>query len=372
MLRLTELFESDASEKAKQMGLDYMSFGRWGKDGTVTHKSVNGALVPVDAPVEKPAPMKKTPLKKQPKAEKPAPAPAAPRSGTSEFTDKLSDTLLSALESKNIGQLVDATSKLLGRETPVKVKKPGIFAGLRAAGLKLQGKEIVGSYDMDDDSIIFYKDLSEFLSRSPSTWKGDDGEHFNVIVHESVHAASPRLKKNAHKTIKPIELALEEGITEFISQSVTKKIQLKDQQRTGRDRGFIVTASGPYDNFVNLFKFLNYGGVNIQQLFMEAKTSEELSNIADVEGRKVMDMALSKQFSETEKAKIMEKIAENISNEPGAKTGHALISKKLASVISKLIAKNVSNNKKSKINTLEDMGMERHEIVDILDKEDSV
>ena len=42
------LDESDASDKAKSMGLDYMKFGRYGKDGKVTHKSIGGNLTPVD------------------------------------------------------------------------------------------------------------------------------------------------------------------------------------------------------------------------------------------------------------------------------------------------------------------------------------
>lgn len=42
--------ESEASKKAKQMGLDYMRFGRWGKNGVVTHKSEKGRLVPTTGP----------------------------------------------------------------------------------------------------------------------------------------------------------------------------------------------------------------------------------------------------------------------------------------------------------------------------------
>src|SRR6056300_1213668 len=41
---LSHLNESEASDKAKAMGLTYMSFGRYGKDGEVTHKSVGGSL----------------------------------------------------------------------------------------------------------------------------------------------------------------------------------------------------------------------------------------------------------------------------------------------------------------------------------------
>ena len=41
---LSYLNESDASDKAKALGLTYMSFGRYGKDGKVTHKSSGGNL----------------------------------------------------------------------------------------------------------------------------------------------------------------------------------------------------------------------------------------------------------------------------------------------------------------------------------------
>jgi hypothetical protein len=41
---LSHLNESEASDKAKALGLTYMSFGRYGKDGQVTHKSVGGSL----------------------------------------------------------------------------------------------------------------------------------------------------------------------------------------------------------------------------------------------------------------------------------------------------------------------------------------
>lgn len=43
--RVNVRMESKASEDAKKLGLDYMSFGRWGKDGKVTHKTKNGKLV---------------------------------------------------------------------------------------------------------------------------------------------------------------------------------------------------------------------------------------------------------------------------------------------------------------------------------------
>ena len=49
--------ESAASDKAKGMGLDYLSFGRYGKGGQVSHKNINGTLTAVDKddkPVKEP------------------------------------------------------------------------------------------------------------------------------------------------------------------------------------------------------------------------------------------------------------------------------------------------------------------------------
>lgn len=96
MIKLTELLdESDASDEAQRLGLDYLEFGRWGKDGKVTHISQNGKLVPFDTrgsnvgqpktPEDPNANLRATPLKKipsgdygsnEPKSSKPAPEPA--------------------------------------------------------------------------------------------------------------------------------------------------------------------------------------------------------------------------------------------------------------------------------------------------------
>lgn len=49
MIKLTELLnESNASDQAKKLGLDFMSFGRYGKNGEVTHVSRNGELIPIE------------------------------------------------------------------------------------------------------------------------------------------------------------------------------------------------------------------------------------------------------------------------------------------------------------------------------------
>ena len=64
---LNTIKESDASDKAKGMGLDYLKFGRYGKDGKVTHKSIGGTLTAVDKD-EKPV---KEPKSAEPKKDAP-------------------------------------------------------------------------------------------------------------------------------------------------------------------------------------------------------------------------------------------------------------------------------------------------------------
>ena len=66
------LNESEVSDKAKAMGLDYMQFGRYGKDGKVTHISKGGGLVKVNdkgEPVKDDEPKKDEPSKDEPKAD---------------------------------------------------------------------------------------------------------------------------------------------------------------------------------------------------------------------------------------------------------------------------------------------------------------
>src|SRR6056300_434707 len=69
-LKESVLNESDASDKAKSMGLTYMKFGRYGKGGKVTHKSIGGNLTAVDKdekPIDEPKKSKDEP-KSEPKS----------------------------------------------------------------------------------------------------------------------------------------------------------------------------------------------------------------------------------------------------------------------------------------------------------------
>jgi hypothetical protein len=61
--------ESGSAEEARKLGLQYYGFGRYGKDGKVTHRSVHDRLVEVEQeqPKEPNIPVPGTSMKKQPK-----------------------------------------------------------------------------------------------------------------------------------------------------------------------------------------------------------------------------------------------------------------------------------------------------------------
>lgn len=80
---MMKILESQASDQAEKMHLDYMKFGRWGKNGVVTHKTDdNGKLVAVkksEVPAGKPASAKgaTVPASKTVPSGKPIGKPAA-------------------------------------------------------------------------------------------------------------------------------------------------------------------------------------------------------------------------------------------------------------------------------------------------------
>lgn len=81
-IRVLEEQETTA-DQAKKMGLTSMGFGRWGKDGKVTHKTTDGKLEPVKSDEQEPE------KKKEPSADKSKQsAPAASKPASAGSTEK--------------------------------------------------------------------------------------------------------------------------------------------------------------------------------------------------------------------------------------------------------------------------------------------
>src|SRR5210317_356460 len=91
------LIESEASDKAKAMGLNYMKFGRYGKDGKVTHKTVGDTLQKVDdkgEPVKDDKPKKDEPSKDEPKADVDVKPKVDPFDAQNDLEDMVTDGMI--------------------------------------------------------------------------------------------------------------------------------------------------------------------------------------------------------------------------------------------------------------------------------------
>lgn len=90
---LTE--ESNAAKQAKSIGLVSMDFGRWGKDGVVTHTTHNGTLTPVKSKSDTPAtqPVATTVATKQPTPQPPAPQTTTTAKAVPVSFDAFNETL---------------------------------------------------------------------------------------------------------------------------------------------------------------------------------------------------------------------------------------------------------------------------------------
>lgn len=73
IIRLIDLIleDSEAAKQAKSQGLTSMGFGRWGKDGVVTHRTDNGKLVTVSAGNKTPRISKSGPIEPTPQSSEP-------------------------------------------------------------------------------------------------------------------------------------------------------------------------------------------------------------------------------------------------------------------------------------------------------------
>jgi hypothetical protein len=149
--------ENSASDEAKRQGLEYMSFGRWGKDGKVTHRSVKGKLQPVKAGSSEPA----QEPKQQSSLDYLKNAPTAPKSGlmvkkgTSpaglKLVDKVQEKFDAAFEA---GKLSDAD---YNRDIPIAEFEK--LTGITKKAAKfytdtLDDWEIGFTYDADTDSVF--------------------------------------------------------------------------------------------------------------------------------------------------------------------------------------------------------------------------
>jgi hypothetical protein len=155
------LEESNASDKAKGMGLDYMKFGRYGKDGKVTHKTSGDNLVKVGKNDE-------------PTDDKPAKKPDAPKKDTGKNPPMSTDT---KIKTKNfLKDFENGTLEVDGETIEIDFDDDSSFEAAaekaRSMGLDdvADGLENVGGYVMEyeiDTAQAEYQDMMATLTGKP-------------------------------------------------------------------------------------------------------------------------------------------------------------------------------------------------------------
>jgi len=338
--------------------------GNWYSNDTYVGKVVNGKFKPATKTQPKVTQKKsvdKVNTKKSKIKSKPSSVKPKEKTVTGQFIDDISNQIAASL-SKGAPAVANIVSQTLGRNTPAKFVKPGVFAKLRSGVMKTQGKEVLGSYDPEKDVIILYNDeaMNSVFKTSAKNWDEDQAEQFNVLVHETVHSTSPRLKDVSSMT--SVELALEEGITEFVSLSVTKNVQLSQGRKTA------IVPEGPYNDFVNVFATLALTGTDVKKVFTSTSTPKELSEFVANEGETTIKTAFSKVFSDAEVNKITKTISDSVLDTSDAKLGHALLSPNISFATRTLLNTEYTTlNNSQKIKILGLMGMDRTEISQVLD-----
>lgn len=369
MIKLIDIIleATTPSDEAKRLGLTYMSFGRWGKDGVVTHKSVNGKLQPIkDKSSAQPKSKKKVAAKKTAlKKKKSTPAKSQAQTPSSDTSDKhaltsktadaLTDAIAKSPTTETLGQTV---AKAMGRSTPIKFGSYTILQKLQIfRQQRTKEVTVVGGYDPKKDELIFTNKNMNF-SEPPSEWYADTVQNFRTVIHESIHSSSPRVKSESILT-NPLARILEEGLTEALTVDTTNSFL----KRNGVNN--MMYYSNPYDDFRRGIKYIsNSSDISLQDMHA-TQTPEELIKMVGASADKIVEEKLSQLFDTDQIEKIKNVIVQTNQNvvEHGFTFGLGLLDPK---ILDATLA--ITPGAKSKTRILSKMGIDDNQIKDILGK----
>lgn len=275
-LKACILEATSPSDQAKQLGLSYMGFGRWGKDGKVTHKTnaQKGTLEKV---------IVKTPVSKQKKQE-----PSLKKQSKIRPTHKkLVKNLVKNLPpSPTTQDVVQETTTSLGRNTPVTIKTETFLDKLLNAAAQLAGTpKPLAVYNPKQDAIIF---PTETISYPPdiAKWDASITNQFATTIHEAIHAASLRIKTSEYKKDKVAQV-LEEGLTEAIARSTTVMYGKLRSSGNTNVNDYESKAYVSFADAIDLVVSTSSGRITYDSL-MATKTPQELKDIILPEMEKIV------------------------------------------------------------------------------------
>lgn len=358
MIRLTDLvLESTPAEEAERMGLErkpgFGNYGPVGKD-EVTHRSRGGKLVPVEdtkgqgvgrgAGKAKPSGRKAPPPEKKeptpPPAAKPpettpTPEPAPPKpnpyqtrsaekGGPRKLADLLNDVPEQPMDSR-VGNVftslaphsvMESVWESLGVEgyTPDKVfaytdtslPLPQNFERHEIAA-RNGWSDAAGLYDIQNNNIWMSPDARQWYSaaraRNPESFNVLNVMGVHVLIHESVHSVSKRMKPDQLQDItiggstrlgSPLlasydGMMFEEGLTEFLARRMSRAAM----KNMGVPEPILFDNNYPaYTDFVNgVRRLATYGGLEPEKVFHTVTDPSELRRIFwEAENKTLIDV----------------------------------------------------------------------------------
>lgn len=300
MIRLRDILledESEAAKEAKRQGLESLGFGRWGKDGKVTHITRLGKLVPFTSTdtqtanttqQSKPQSTTEPSVGTSQSSEKPnSDSNNSSQSSThgigrrrtynvtglSDVASSVGSTLGNDMRVADVGRTLSAVTGHFGRESAPQIQRGG--PGIDFLNQHYGDEDTVAVYNGDTDTIELGTNTVDIPDTPVSEWDESQITSFKTHVHETIHSTSPRVKPGSTFMHSGIGLSIEEGLTEYLAQSIVDSTVRPHNPRVDG------TNSGEgYRGFVDGIELMSsYGGLDVDSTFRETDEETVRNNI---------------------------------------------------------------------------------------------
>jgi hypothetical protein len=284
---ILSLNEETAAEEAKRIGLSYMGFGRWGKDNKVTHITKNKRLQKVrTSRQEKPAKSQPSVRIIPPEIVKPtASGQEMLKKKQPEITKDIVDTLTTRVpKSPSVSEVSQGVTTSLGRRRPVKVQEYTFMNKLMNLLVKWNEGTVVSAVYNPKDDTISMSNTDEKFPADVDRWDDATSDRFTTIIHESIHATSPRVRHPDYFN-DPVAQMLEEGLTESIARRTVSEFK-RQKKRTRSSKETFDESYEAYVRAINMVIKESRGRITHRTL-MRTKTPEELKQVLLPEMEKI-------------------------------------------------------------------------------------
>lgn len=357
MIRLRNLLTEYSDEEKQQLGIPKNAISRGGKwyvGDTYVGKVVQGKFVPVK---QKSATGQGKKLSRRiPKKSSKTASPSILKKVLSPTTVTLAQKLVEQFpESASSSDIATVVTRTFGRTTPIKTREKSFLEKLKNKA-EFYGKnvELMGFYDLETDTIVLEDNTPVNTNFKKNSY--EDGEKLHIQIHESIHAASPRLQ-GVKELGNPVDRMIEEGLTEALTKEITINMA-----RTQGARAFhrIKTPYQPYEDAIKYVAQTN--DTDLDELF-KLKTSNELRTTVLNMCKTQITKQLLIAFSEKQTQLIIDKFkfATKEYEQHGADWGVVLFSKNILNAI-----QSITPTGKNQRRILTALGMDENDIKEIL------